>query len=294
MVNVAVAGGTSPTLGQSIIQAILATGKHKVLILSRRESSPGPTNVHTPPPSKYGASIEHVDYTSAKRLTTTLADHSIDTLVSVLKILDLKENISYHTNLLQACQAAGLRRYILSDWSMAAPAHSRVDLLAHKAELHALGQEHMKSAGEKGEHVVECCTIQNGGSLEYFAQGSRDQTLRAGLEDDLMLEYMDIAAKRLVIPCRSKEPPVPARVTMTSLRDIGRFVAASLDLRRGEMTGQMGIAGATCSFDSVVTTVFAFPAIADMALEYTTAEECRGVAAEKNQALHGTQRGVRR
>jgi len=105
---------------------------------------------HTPPPTKYGASIEHVDYTSAKRLTTTLADHSIDTLICVLKILDLKENVSYHTNLLQACQAAGLRRYILSDWSMAPPAHSRVDLLAHKAELHALGQEHMKSAGEKG------------------------------------------------------------------------------------------------------------------------------------------------
>lgn len=168
---------------------------------------------------------------------------------------------------------------------MAPPAHSRVDLLAHKAELHTLGREHMKSAGEKDEHVVECCTIQNGCFLEYFAQGSPDQTLRAGLEDDLMLEYIDIAEKRLVIPCRSKEPPVPARVTITSLRGIGRFVAASLDLRQGEMTGQIGIAGATCSFDSVVTTVSAFPGFADMALEYTTAEESRGVAAEKNQAL---------
>lgn len=92
MVNVAVAGGTSPTLGKSIVQAILATCKHKVIILSRQESSSGPTNVQTQPLSKYGASIVHVDYTSAKCLTTTLADHSIDTLISVLKILDLKEN----------------------------------------------------------------------------------------------------------------------------------------------------------------------------------------------------------
>jgi NAD dependent epimerase/dehydratase family enzyme len=36
MVLVAVAGGTSPTLGKSLVTAILATGKHDVLILSRK------------------------------------------------------------------------------------------------------------------------------------------------------------------------------------------------------------------------------------------------------------------
>ena len=36
MVLVAVAGGSSPTLGRAIVGAILVTGKHEVLILSRK------------------------------------------------------------------------------------------------------------------------------------------------------------------------------------------------------------------------------------------------------------------
>jgi hypothetical protein len=36
MVRVAVAGGSSPTLGRSIVTAILATGKHEAIILSRK------------------------------------------------------------------------------------------------------------------------------------------------------------------------------------------------------------------------------------------------------------------
>ena len=35
MVRVAIAGGTSPTLGRSIVTAILATGRHEAIILSR-------------------------------------------------------------------------------------------------------------------------------------------------------------------------------------------------------------------------------------------------------------------
>lgn len=285
MVNVAVAGGTSPTLGKSIVEAILATGKHKVIILARQQASPGQTNVQQKSQAKYGAPIVNVDYTLTDSLTTTLKKHSIHTLISVLKILDPKENTAAHTNLLNAAQAAGVERYTLSDWSMAPPTHTRVDLLAHKAELHALGQDHMKSTAGKDEHVVECCTIQNGGFLEYFAQGCPDRNLRAGLEDDLMLEYIDVAKGRLVIPCKAKDPNVPARVTMTSLVDIGRFVAASLDLPKGEMVGQVGIAGATFGFDRAVEVLVSLQMPVELALDYTTAEECRGAAAEKNQTF---------
>ena len=284
MVNVAVAGGTSPTLGKSIVEAILATGRHKVIILSRKPSSSNPTT-QTESRTKYGAPVVDIDYTSVESQTTMLIDHSIHTLISVLKILDPTENINTHSNLLNAAQAARVERFILSDWSMAPATHSRVDLFAHKADLHTLGQEHMKSAAEKGENVVDCCTIQNGGFMEYFAQGCPDGDLRAGLEDDLMLEYIDIATGRFVVPCKSKNPVVPARVSMTSLVDIGKLVAAGLDLSKGEMVGHVGIAGMTFSFDRVVELLGSLQTPARLVPCHVTAEECRGVAAEKNRAF---------
>ncbi|KAK5069175.1 hypothetical protein LTR51_008721 [Lithohypha guttulata] len=131
--------------------------------------------------------------------------------------------------------------------------------------------------------VVECGTIQNGGFLEYFVQGYGDLELQAGLEDDLMLEFIDIRNRKLVIPC--VETGEPARVTMTSLRDIANFVAASLDLPRGVMTGQIGIAGWTGTFENVVDVLERLEPAVEVEKVYVTAEECRNMAEEHRQTF---------
>jgi hypothetical protein len=182
-----------------------------------------------------------------------------------------------HGCLLLAAQQAQVSRFIMSDWSMGLLSHQCVDVLAHKADMAKLGSDHMKGrepgmrkngAGGNMEWVVECCTVQNGMFTEYLLQkypGSgqtqekeRKEDLTHGLEDDLLLDYIDIANRRLLIPaaspatCEGSTPePVPVPVSMTSIKDIGRFIAASLSLPPGLLTGQVGLAGCTTTFSSI-------------------------------------------
>jgi hypothetical protein len=81
MVLVAVAGGTSPTLGKSIVNAIIKEGNHEVVILSRVTSESGFENNNSK--SKYGAAVRAVDYNSVESLTHGLA--GVHTLISIIK-----------------------------------------------------------------------------------------------------------------------------------------------------------------------------------------------------------------
>lgn len=236
MVKVAIAGGTSPTLGRSIVSAILHTKSHQPIILSRVSSTTSDT--------KYGASVVAVDYDFIDSLTTALKTHEIDVVVSVLKIVDPLQNLKYHRNLLDACIAAKAERFILSDWSLASPSWTKVDALQNRVQM-----QELCSRGAD----VECSMIQVGGFLEYFAQGCGDlDGLQAGLEDDLMLDYINVTKGRLIIPCKDLDgQKVPAKVSMTSLWDIGHFVAASLDLPKGRLGTQVGIVGDIFDFESV-------------------------------------------
>lgn len=73
---------------------------------------------------------------------------------------------------------------------------------------------------------------------------------RRGIHDGLMLKHIDIAKRRLAVPC--VELGIPARGSMTSPIVIGRCVATSLDLPAGSMTGQIGVTGDTFPFTRVV------------------------------------------
>lgn len=119
----------------------------------------------------------------------------------------------------------------------------------------------MRDASERGKFTVECCSIQVGGFMEYFVQGApslhpdrdEDQDLSAGLHDNLMLKYINIPKSHLIIPCR--DDGKPANISMTSLHDIGVYIAAAPDLPRGKMTGYIGIVGNVFSYDEVVDIV---------------------------------------
>lgn len=91
--------------------------------------------------------------------------------------------------------------------------------------------------------------------MNYFAQGktfSSDKDKEyalGGLEDDLMLDYIDISKGKLVIPL--DESGQASKITMTHLDDVGKFVAAAIDLPLQFWEGHLGIAGDTFSFDQV-------------------------------------------
>src|SRR2546423_11562151 len=128
MVLVAVAGGTSPTLGRSIVNAIIKDGNHEVVILSRTSSGLGCNSR-----SKYGAVIRKVDYDSVTSLTQGLA--GVHTLISTIKSNLSDQMVLCHHNMLEAAKAASVKRFAPSEWGMGPLANQKVDMLRTKLKI---------------------------------------------------------------------------------------------------------------------------------------------------------------
>ncbi|KIV89049.1 hypothetical protein, variant [Exophiala mesophila] len=278
MVRVAVAGGTSPTLGRSIVTAILENGRHDVVILSRkvpdRESAPT---------EAYGAPIAYVDYSSGPSLTAALQGCQI--VISVLKILDPQAMIDTHLALLAACVTAKISRFSPSDWSLGPLSHSQVDLLESRNQL-------WKSCSElAAEHGIYCADFQNGAFMNYFAQGKKfpnDKEGQAeeayalgGLKDGMMLKYINLPSQKLIIPLTSDG--TPSLITMTLLDDIGKFVAAAIDLPPEQWQGHLSMAGDTFTYEHV------YSLMQDQGLvlphETTTIDQCQTLIDDLDKAL---------
>jgi NmrA-like family len=235
MVLVAIAGGTSPTLGHSIVTAILEAGNHTPVILSRAkpDSSQAPT-------SKYGAQIRYVDYSSISSLTTAL--ESVHTVISVLSSNDPTEMLNFHFNLLGAAQKAGCKRFAPSEWDTGSLSKQKVDLLRLKLDIWAKCEE----------SELECAGFVPGWFMNYLGQGcspeKKGEALQ-GLEDSFLLDFVDIAKGKITVPVTAEGKP--AKFTMTEMKDIGRFVAAALDLEEGHWKVDMGMVGSTMDLEEV-------------------------------------------
>jgi NmrA-like family len=235
MVLVAIAGGTSRTLGHSIVTAILEAGKHDPIILSRSkpDSEPGPS-------SKHGAPIRYVDYSSISSLTEGL--HGVHTVISVLIAPDPSEMLAHHANLLQAAQNAGCKRFAPSEWECGPLCKPKVDGLEVKLDI----WEKCQQSG------LDCARFMPGWFMNYLGQGCPEEKREgaiAGLDDDFVIDYVDLAKAKMTVPLT--ESGKPAKITMTELGDIGRFVTAALDLEEGKWEADMGMVGSTVDFEEV-------------------------------------------
>lgn len=146
MVKVAVAGGTSPTLGRSIVSAIAQTSNEAIILT--RKSPNAPT-------TKYGAKVRQVDYTDHKSLVAALRD--VHTVISVLKIPG-PEWATYQINLLHAAKEAGVKRFAPSEFENGPLADWRVDILALKPGV-------WKECEQSG---LECARFSGGMSVELM------------------------------------------------------------------------------------------------------------------------------
>lgn len=139
MVTIAIAGGTSPTLGRSIVSAIAKT-PNTAVILTRQSSNA--------PQSKYGAEVRQVDYTDNDSLVAALK--GVHTVISVLKIPG-PEWSTYQINLLNAAKAAGVKRFAPSEFENGPLADGKVDILGLKPivwkECEASGLECARFSG---------------------------------------------------------------------------------------------------------------------------------------------------
>ena len=230
MAIIAVAGGSSPTLGRVIVAAIRA-GKNTPVILSREVGKDS-----LQPEARYGIPVRYVDYSSHEPLVAALRD--VETVISVTKIPG-PEWSRQQITLLKAAAAAGVKRFAPSEFEAGPGAQGMVDWTAQKGEVWAA----CEASG------LECARFCNGMFMNYLALGTeREKELAQGLIDSPII--WDAGERRAELPIRDdgKYP----RITLTEIEDIGKFVAAACELPLGKWEKTMGMVGQTIGVEEVL------------------------------------------
>lgn len=232
--TIAVAGGSSPTLGRSIVTAISNT-INKPIILSRASGQSSKEG------TKYGAEVRFVDYSDHDSLIKAL--QGIHTVISVLKIPG-PEWLSYQINLLHAAKEAGVKRFAPSEFENGPLADLKVDLLSLKPPM---WEECLKSG-------LECARFSGGMFMNYLAIG-RDFGGDKAKEQDVLQGFVDVPViwdmLSLVAEVPVKADGTTPRITLTEIGDIGRFVAAACCLPDGSWKESMEMVGETINIDDV-------------------------------------------
>lgn len=242
--RVAIAGGTSPTLGASIVSALLATcGRYVPVILSREAKA------HSNPDfsSQYDVEIRRVDYSSRQSLVAALRD--VDAVISVL-LIPGPDWVTAQVNLLQAAEEAGCRRFAPSEFALSAEAHTMVDLLDAKNAIWRAVQVSV----DQGR--IDAARFPCGMFMNYLGIGCPDESARhealAGfLEGPFLIHLGDPTSSWIEVPVKS-DGTFPD-LTMTDIRDVGRFIVAALDLDEPWAGRELGMAGDTLNFKDLIT-----------------------------------------
>ncbi|KFY23910.1 hypothetical protein V493_05564 [Pseudogymnoascus sp. VKM F-4281 (FW-2241)] len=149
MVKIAVAGGTGQ-VAQEIIDALVATKKHDITILSRNAPT---TN------SESGVKYRTVNYDDKAELAEALC--GIHTVLSFTQLVSSSGNNS-QKNLIDASIMAKVKRFAPSEWGSADI--KDIPFWAGKEEI----REYLREVNEDGQ-VLEYCLFQPGLFLNYLA-----------------------------------------------------------------------------------------------------------------------------
>jgi nucleoside-diphosphate-sugar epimerase len=201
MVTVAIAGGTTG-IGSNVVREILATKKHRVVVLSRSER---------PALEEKGVSVSLVDYSSAQSLETAL--QGVHTVISCIWSYGPDFGTS-QLALLKAAEDAGVKRFVPSDW--ATDHYGSVNAYAAKTMV----WDAVKASG------LEYTRFINGIWMNLWGLGTSRNEAEAlsGYAGPPFL--IDMKKRTALIPGDGSQ-----KVVFTNMRDVGKFVAASLDLQ---------------------------------------------------------------
>ncbi|QKX61051.1 uncharacterized protein TRUGW13939_08197 [Talaromyces rugulosus] len=222
MVKIAVAGG-SGAVAQEVIEALIATKKHEILILSRQEP---------PTRSQSEVSWAHVDYNSVDQLVTVL--NGFDVLLSFIVVLTDPGNVA-QKNLIHAAIQAGIKRFAPSEW-----ATSSVDYMpwyGGKAEVHDYLVELNKT-----EKVLEYCLFQPGMFTDYLVHPYNSAKHFRSFETQF-----DFYNRRVLV----REEGLGDVVTFTTLEDFANIVVKAVEYQ-GEWPTVGGIRGTDISIGELI------------------------------------------
>jgi nucleoside-diphosphate-sugar epimerase len=210
MAIVAVPGGTG-NLGRTIVEAILATGKHQVKILSRK---PNPALE-----AEIGAPILGVDYSDVDAIVKVLEDNTIDTVISGIAMHSIDGTPPNEIELIRAAdKSKATKRIISSEWG--SPVKEE-DIGAIPSIIHKWEAQQALDQTTDLEYTV----FHNGFFMDYWGiPGVKSNMIRSPL-----VNWLDVANNAAAIPGEGNTPAV-----FTHTTDIARFAAASLDLPKWE------------------------------------------------------------
>ncbi|KAH0424289.1 nmra-like family protein [Colletotrichum camelliae] len=200
MAVIAVAGGTG-NVGRTLVEAIVATGKHDVRILARKMLTEAKANPDLE--KDVGASIIVVDYANVEATTKALEDKNVHTVISAINMMPPPGQVPQEIELIRAADASKTtKRIISSGWGIPHNERARVFL-------------------ENETKDLEYAVVHNGFFLDYWAPQAEKSNMTP------FTLFIDIPNDSAAIPGSGN-----VRSAFTHTRDVAKFVAAALDLKK--------------------------------------------------------------
>ncbi|CEN61260.1 hypothetical protein ASPCAL07922 [Aspergillus calidoustus] len=223
MVKIAIAGG-SGNVASEIIDVLVATKKHEILIFSRKDAPAGkPVE---------GVTWIKPDYDSVEQLTQTL--QGVHTLLSFVTEQEGAES-PIQKRLITAAVQAGVKRFAPSEWATSTTQH--LPWYAYKAEIRRYLTEL-----NKDKKVLEYTLFQPGLFANYFTRPYKSSTYIHQIETPIDFE------KRRAILVEDGDEGV---ITLTTVQDFAAVVARAIEYE-GEWPVVSGIRGTTLSVRELI------------------------------------------
>ncbi|EGU88553.1 hypothetical protein FOPG_19914 [Fusarium oxysporum f. sp. conglutinans race 2 54008] len=270
MPTLAIAGGTSASLGRAITTAVFANqrlAQWDVVILSRSRRVPHWLCAIDEKAERH--KIRVVDYLSSESLASALK--GVHTVVSVTSAHDGTQ-AQVQINLLHAAIEANCKRFAPSQWGFGSKGWEAIETL--RWANHGVQEECIKQRGK-----IEFTNFNHGSFMNYIGHGifplpgpELDEVtaldeLRKGFgykpgEDEACAGLHRqgpltdksgahlIGMRNGIAELPIKDDGTWPRITFTTLPDVGRFVAASLDLPKWEE--DMSMAGDTLTMGELL------------------------------------------
>ncbi|KAK0713431.1 hypothetical protein B0T26DRAFT_858083 [Lasiosphaeria miniovina] len=210
MAIVAVAGGTG-NVGRAVVDAIVATGKHQVKVLARKSNPDLEAEIGVP--------IISVDYSDVDALVKVLEDNNIDTVVSGIAMHSADGTRPNEVELIRAADLSKTtKRLVSSGWGVPVD-DERTGTIT--STLHKINAKKELQKTKNLEHTV----FHVGYFMDYWGfPGVKSYMARMPL-----VFWLDMVNNAAAIPGSGNTP-----VIFTHTSDVGKFVAASLDLPKWE------------------------------------------------------------
>ncbi|KAI6354673.1 hypothetical protein MCOR25_008496 [Pyricularia grisea] len=220
MVKIAIAGGSSG-VGQEIADALAATKKHEILLLTRQ--FPDGTE-----PAQDGVTWVHADYHDVSQLTSLLKGvHTVlSFVISATGMTGGTPKSDEQRNLVDASIQAGVKRFAPSEWL-----GWNLDPVPWYQYKKAM-REYLKEVN-KDKKVLEYCLFQPGIFTNYLVYPHQTSKHVKAFEMNL-----DFHNRRIIIAEGSEN----ARLTMTTVRDLATVMTLAVEYE-GEWPVVGGIRG---------------------------------------------------